>query len=86
MTVLFTFSFFREDIMFGATLLLLCLSPAQDKPVPKFPVGKETTYVTSPLDAEGYIDYQTALNELMSKNIVPEKNAVVLLCKAFGPK
>ena len=49
-------------------LLLLGAIPvgADDKPAPsnppKLPLGKETTYVTGPLDKEGYIDYQAALN------------------------
>jgi hypothetical protein len=67
-------------------LLLPCfLLAAEDKPAAKFPVGKETTYVTGPLDKEGYIDYLAALNARLGKGIVPEKNANVLLWKAFGP-
>jgi hypothetical protein len=40
----------------GVSLLLLSLLPAEDKPTPKFSLGKETTYVAGPLDKEGYID------------------------------
>jgi hypothetical protein len=58
---------------------------ADDKPAPKFPVGKETTYVTGPLDKEGYIHYEAALNDRLGKGVTPEKNANVLLWKAFGP-
>jgi hypothetical protein len=72
--------------MVGTILLLLSLLAAQDKPVPKFPVGKETTYVTGPLDGEGYIDYEAALNDLLGKGVTPEKNANALLWKAFGPR
>jgi RNA polymerase sigma factor (sigma-70 family) len=69
-----------------------------DKPVPtrfaarrgtrelQFTVSKETTYVTGPLDDEGYVDYETALNERLSKDTIPENNANVLLWKALGPK
>jgi hypothetical protein len=69
----------------GVSLLLLLLPAAEGKPAPKVPVGKATTYVTGPLDTEGYIDYETALNERLSKGVTPEKNANVLLWKAFGP-
>lgn len=69
----------------GLPLVLLAFLPADGKPTPKFPVGKETTYVTGPLDMEGFIDYETALNERLSKGITPEKNANVLLWKALGP-
>jgi hypothetical protein len=71
--------------MLGAPLLLLSLLPGADKPVPKFPLGKETTFVTGPLDKEGYVDFQTALNDLLGKGITPEKNANVLLWKSLGP-
>jgi hypothetical protein len=53
---------------------------------PKFTVGKETTYVTGPLDEGGYIDYAAALNERLRKGVKPENNAVVLLWKATGPR
>ena len=65
-------------------LLLLCLVPADDKPFPPFPVSKETTYLLAPFDKEGYIDYEAALNKRLGEGITPEKNAVVLLWKAFG--
>jgi hypothetical protein len=70
----------------GPSLLLLCLVAAQDnKPTPKFPLGKETTYVTGPLDKEGYIDYQAALNDRLGKGVSAKKNANALLWKALGP-
>ncbi len=59
---------------------------ADDKPpAPKLPLGKETTYVTGPLDKQGYIDYEAALNAELGRGITPEKNANVLLIQAFGP-
>ena len=65
--------------------LILCLFLAADaEPAPKFPVGKETTYVTGPLDKEGYIDYEAALNDRLGKGVTPETNANVLLWKALG--
>lgn len=51
----------------------------------KFTIGKDTTYVTGPLDKDGYVDYAAALNERLSKGVTPENNANVLLWKVFGP-
>src|SRR2546429_6929409 len=53
---------------------------------PKFTIGKETTYVTGPVDADGYIDYAAALNKRLGKGITPADNANVLLWKALGPQ
>jgi hypothetical protein len=55
------------------------------KPKSRFPLGKETTFVTAPLDAGGYIDYAAALNEHWRRGVTPENNANVLLWKALGP-
>jgi len=60
--------------------------PPGKKGKPKFTIGKETTYVTKPVDKDGYIDYVAALNEHLKKGVTPEKNAVVVLMKAFGPR
>src|SRR5438552_9539171 len=51
-----------------------------------FTVSPETTYVTGPLDAHGYVDYVTALNERLRGTITPETNANVLIWKALGPR
>jgi hypothetical protein len=51
-----------------------------------FTVGPEATYVTGPLDKDGYVDYVTALNERLRGNIKPEDNANVLLWQALGPR
>jgi hypothetical protein len=72
-------------------LLSVSLLAAKDdadakKPKPRFPLGKETTFVSEPLDAEGYIDYAAALNERSRRGVTPENNATVLLWKAFGPR
>jgi hypothetical protein len=52
---------------------------------PKFPLGRETTFVEGPLDKDGYIDYAAALNEHYGRGVTPENNAHVLLWKALGP-
>src|SRR5437660_2738303 len=51
-----------------------------------FTVGEETTYVTGPLDKHGYVDYVTALNERLRKDITPENNANVLIWQVLGPR
>src|SRR5438105_2504151 len=69
-------------------LLFLAEARATDKekkPKPRFAVGKETTYVTGPVDEEGYVDYAAALNKRLSQGIKPEDNAAVLLWRALGP-
>src|SRR5579875_913175 len=72
--------------LFVAVALLAAKDDADTKkPKPRFPIGKETTYVTGPLDAEGYIDYAAALNEHWRRGVTPENNANVLFWKALGP-
>jgi hypothetical protein len=51
-----------------------------------FTISPETTYITGPLDAEGYVDYPAALNERLSKGVTPENNANVLIWQALGPR
>jgi hypothetical protein len=50
-----------------------------------FTVSPETTFVTGPLDERGYVDYPTALNERLGKDVTPESNANVLIWQALGP-
>lgn len=72
-----------------AAVLVLWLPAAPldgKKPVPKFAMSKATTYITEPLDKDGYLDYETALNERLRGQITPETNAMVLLWQAIGPK
>jgi hypothetical protein len=57
-----------------------------EQPAPKLPLGKDTTVVTGPLDKDGYVDYEAALNERLGAGSKPERNANVLLWKAFGPR
>jgi hypothetical protein len=53
---------------------------------PKFTIGKQTTFVTCPLDKDGFVDYAAALNERAGQGVTPETNVNVLLWKAFGPR
>lgn len=54
-------------------------------PKPRIPLGKETTFVTGPLDPDGYIDYSAALNAELSRGVKPQTNANALLMQVFGP-
>src|SRR6516162_7270368 len=71
--------------MRGLACLLVIVLLADEKPAPKLPLGKETTYITEPLDKDGYLNYEAALNDRLGKGITPEKNANVLIWKALGP-
>jgi hypothetical protein len=72
--------------MISVPLLLLLVVPAEEPIKPKFPLGKETTYVSGPLDKDGYVDYAAALNERLGKGVTPQTNANVLIWKALGPR
>lgn len=71
-------------VFLGVGILVVILAFAK-LPKPPFPHGKETTYVTGPLDADGYIDYVAAVNEHLRQGVTPANNANVLLWRAFGP-
>jgi len=62
------------------------VDPVDKKPRPRFTVGKETTYVTSPIDKDGLINYEAALNKRLGQGVTPEDNANVLLWQAMGPR
>jgi hypothetical protein len=59
---------------------------AKKKGKGKFTLSKETTYITSPLDKDGYPDYAAALNDRLRQGVTPDNNANVLLWKAIGPR
>ena len=74
------------SIVLGILVLLVALLAFAAWPGSStFTVSPQTTYVTGPLDKDGYVDYVTALNERLGKGITPEKNANVLICQALGP-
>lgn len=59
--------------------------PADKPDPPKLPLGRDTTYFVGPLDKQGYIDYEAALNAELGRGVTPETNANALLWMAFGP-
>jgi hypothetical protein len=79
----------------AGTLALICSARADEPPkdkskpkdkVPGLPLGRDTTFVIGPLDKNGDIDYEAALNAELSKGVTAANNANVLLIRAFGPK
>jgi len=48
-------------------------------------ISRETTYITEPLQKDGYPDYVAAVNQRSSKGVTPENNSAVLFWKAMGP-
>jgi hypothetical protein len=74
-------------VPFVLFVLLSPSVPADDKPQekPKLPLGKDTTFVVGPLDRDGFIDYEDALNAELGRGITPNQNANVLLIQVFGP-
>ncbi len=80
-------SILRLAVLAALTTGVVFAGPVEPKKlVPKFKLGKDTTFVMGPLDKDGYIDYEAALNERLKGKITPETNAVVLLAKCLGPK
>jgi hypothetical protein len=71
-------------LLLGVGILVAILAFV-GKPKLPFPVGKKTTYVMGPLDADGRIDYVAALNDRWSGGVTPANNANVLIWKALGP-
>ena len=59
---------------------------AAQKPKSPVTISKETTRITEPLRANGYVDYIAALNQHCSQGVTPENNAAVLIIQAMGPK
>ena len=53
---------------------------------PKIKPGKDTTVIDGPVAADGYFDYDTALNDRLRGKTTPDTNAVVGLLTALGPK
>lgn len=56
------------------------------EPSRQITIGPQTTYLTGPLTADGYVNYIAALEQQAAEGATPENNAVVLLWEAFGAK
>lgn len=51
---------------------------------PRVSVDKSTTSILKPLDGDGYVDYQMALNQLHLESVDPEDNFALLLWQVLG--
>ncbi len=74
-----------------AVLMITVFSPnarGQDEPAqtpaPVIKPSVDTTRITEPLDADGYVDYVAALNQIMAEGIDQQDNAAVLYIQAVG--
>ena len=78
---------------------LLCQSAAGEKTRPpattrpttrpakvNITIGKDTTYITGPLNADGTVNYVAYLNARYGKGVTLQNNAMVLLVRALGPE
>ncbi|HEX3602083.1 MAG TPA: hypothetical protein VHU84_18155, partial [Lacipirellulaceae bacterium] len=54
-------------------------------PSPPIVVSRRTTYITSPLRADGLPDYEKYVRETFRRDIAPNDNAAALLWRALGP-
>ena len=73
-------------LLLGLTVLLFGLTAFALMPAKQtYTVSPETTVAVGPLDAEGYVDNVTALNERLRGNITPERNANIVIWQAIGP-
>jgi hypothetical protein len=68
-------------VMVGGLLLFGHLMQARERHIR---VGRDTTFVSGPLDAWGYVDYIAAANEEFSTGVTKENNAAVVLVQATG--
>lgn len=50
-----------------------------------FSLSRETTYVTGPLTADGYVDYVAAVNEQTRNGVTPKNNGAVPYLRVVGP-
>lgn len=74
------------SVLFLLAIISVTFGGAGPERKPKFTVSKETTYLTEPVDKDGFLDYAAALNDRLSKGVKPEDNAVVVFCQVFGPR
>ncbi|TWT38562.1 hypothetical protein [Blastopirellula retiformator] len=48
-------------------------------------VGRDSTYLTEPIDANGMVDYEQAIVDLQGEGVTPEENAAIPLLTAIWP-
>ena len=73
-------------LMLGVTVWLFNIGAFPSHSGHSITISKETTYLTKPIAKDGYINYERALNEQLSKGVTPKNNATVLFLRAYGPE
>ena len=48
-------------------------------------IGKDTTYITEPLNDDGTVNYVAYVNAQLSEGVTSENNAAIVLARAMGP-
>lgn len=73
------------SVIFGTVSLISCVGVVWllMTPIP-IVVSRQTTYLTEPLDAEGFVDYLEAINRQGAGGVTPENNAIIPLIAAEG--
>src|SRR3954463_15503822 len=72
------------SISLTALVVVTYLEPWNGSFGPALVVGTQTTRITSPLRADGSMDYMAALNAKYSQDVTPENNAAVLMARAVN--
>lgn len=77
----------RLRIFFGVTLLAgLCFFAfTLFGPNARVRISPQTTFITTPLAADGYPDYVRAMMDRQREGVTPENNGAVLMWRALGP-
>lgn len=65
-------------------LLLISNTVWAQEPKQRFTISKQTTYITSPLRADGRVDYIGALSQMLREGVTPENNSEVMFRRALG--
>ena len=66
-------------------LVLLAPLAAGAEPTPRVPPGPATTFLDGPLDADGWVDYEAAVNARLGAGVTPATNFVAAFAAAVGP-
>lgn len=53
---------------------------------PPLQIGRDTTYLSGPINPDGTVNYVAAINEIASKGVTPENNAAIPVLLALGPE
>ncbi|MGL6076243.1 MAG: hypothetical protein ACRC8S_18975 [Fimbriiglobus sp.] len=78
----------RRKLILGCVLVLAAAIgvvwwSASSSP-PPFQIREDITFITGPVDADGFLDFEVALHDRLK--VPPQENANVLLWQAIGPR